>query len=154
MPIIQRLLLPGGSQGILSEISPGALPAKVAVLSNNLSYVAWFTQPYGVIFIPHGQDFTPPRPLPNDALLTPVQIEKFKTLCGYDEELTSTLYSGFKCGFLLHFRGACVAFFAKNFVSAQENPQIVSAKLFKECQADRLVGPFDHPPLSHFVYPL
>lgn len=70
-------------------------------------------------------------------------------------ELTSTLYSGFKFGFSLHFKGARVSFFANNLVSAQENPQIVSAKLFKECQADRLAGPFDHPPFVQFrVSPL
>ena len=94
--------------------------------------------------------------MPNPVLPTPVQIEKFRPLlCGYDVELTATLYFGFKFGFPLHFEGARVSFFANNLVSAQENPQIVSAKLFKECQAGQLAGPFDNPPFVNFrVSPL
>jgi hypothetical protein len=65
------------------------------------------------------------------------------------------LYYGFKYGFPLHFKGACSSFFANNLVSAQQNPEIVSAKPFKECQANRLAGPFDHPPFVKFcVSPL
>ena len=99
---------------------------------------------------------TPPRPPPNPALPTPVHIEKLRPLlCGYDVALTSMLYYGFKYGFPLHFKGARSSFFVNNLVSAQQNPEIVSAKLFKECQANRLAGPFDHPPLVNFrVSPL
>jgi hypothetical protein len=59
----------------------------------------------------------------------PVHIDKLRPLlCGYDVGLTSMLYYGFKYGFPLHFKGACSSFFANNLVSAQQNPEIVSAK--------------------------
>ena len=77
--------------------------------------------------------------LPNHALPTPVQIEKLRPLlCGYDSVLTSILYSGFKFGFPLHFRDIRVSFFAYNLISAQQNPEIVSAKISKGLAAGRL----------------
>ena len=76
-------------------------------------------------------------------------------LCGYDSALTSILSTGFKFGFPLHFRGDRISFFANNLISAQQNPEIVSAKISKELAAGRLAGPFDSPPLPNFrVSPL
>jgi hypothetical protein len=60
--------------------------------------------------------------------------------------LTFILYTGFKFGFSLHFEGTHTSFFANNLISAQQNPEIVSAKLSKELAAGRLAGPFDCPP--------
>ena len=46
-------------------------------------------------------------------------------------------------------------FFANNLISAQQNPEIVSAKISKELAAGRLAGPFNSPPLPNFrVSPL
>ena len=76
-------------------------------------------------------------------------------LCGYDSALTSILSTGFKFGFPLHFPGDRISFFANNLISAQQNPEIVSAKISKELAAGRLAGPFDSPPLPNFrVSPL
>ena len=48
-----------------------------------------------------------------------------------------------------------ISFFATNLISAQQNPEIVSAKISKELAAGRLAGPFDTPPFSNFrVSPL
>ena len=69
--------------------------------------------------------------------------------------MTSILYSGFKFGFSLHFEGTRTAFFVNNLISAQQNPDIVSAKLSKELAAGRLAGPFACPPFPQFrVSPL
>ena len=76
-------------------------------------------------------------------------------LCGYDSALTSVLCAGFTFGFPLHFRGDRISFFATNLISAQQNPEIVSAKISKELAAGRLAGPFDTPPFPNFrVSPL
>ena len=65
------------------------------------------------------------------------------------------MYSGFKFGFSLHFEGTRTSFFANNLISAQQNPDIVSAKLSKELAAGRLAGPFECPPFPKFrVSPL
>ena len=70
-------------------------------------------------------------------------------------ELVHALYNGFKFGFPIHFQGPRVSLNAKNLASAYERPQIVSAKIFKELEANRLAGPFDSPPFSTFrVSPL
>ena len=108
----------------------------------------WRSSPSHPGFRPSRQlHSTPPRLLSSPALPTPVQIENLRRLlCGYDTQLTSLLYSGFKFGFPLHFEGARILFFANNLISAQQNPEIVGAKLFKECQADQPAGPFAGPP--------
>ena len=65
------------------------------------------------------------------------------------------MYSGFKFGFSLHFEGTRTSFFANNLISAQQNPDIVGAKLSKELAARRLAGPFECPPFPKFrVSPL
>ncbi|CAB4014220.1 Hypothetical predicted protein, partial [Paramuricea clavata] len=104
-----------------------------------------------------GDTRTPlPRPRPNLVLPTPVRIDNLQPLlCGYDPGLTSILYTGFKFGFSLHFEETRTSFFANNLISAQQNPEIVSAKLSKELAAGRLAGPFDFPPFPKFrVSPL
>ena len=39
---------------------------------------------------------------------------------------------------------------ANNLVSAYQHPTIIDATLEKECQLGRILGPFQHPPLSNF----
>ena len=57
--------------------------------------------------------------------------------------------------FLSIFAEIVFHFFANNLISAQQNPEIVSAKISKELAAGRLAGPFDSPPLPNFrVSPL
>ena len=118
--------------------------------------MASFTLHCGVIFVVNNPPLNQPQLLPNHALPTPVQIEKLRPLlCGYDAELTSNLCDGFTFGFPLHFKGDRISFFATNLISAQQNPEIVSAKISKELAAGRLAGPFDSPPFPNFrVSPL
>ena len=69
--------------------------------------------------------------------------------------LALNLYNGFKFGFPLHFEGSRISIFGPNPVSAQRNPEIVSARLSKELAVDRLAGPFNSPPFPNFrVSPL
>ena len=76
-------------------------------------------------------------------------------LSGYEPSLISFLESGFKNGFSLHFEGEIHSIESKNLLSANENPEIVDAKLRKELEAHRLAGPFPSPPFSVFrVSPL
>ena len=85
-----------------------------------------------------------------------MQIEHLLPLLhGYDVDLVHALCNGFKFGFPIHFQGPRISLYAKNLASAYEHPQIVSAKIFKELEANRLAGPFDSPPFSTFrVSPL
>lgn len=87
---------------------------------------------------------------------TPIHIERLKPLLiGYDVGLASQLHNGFKFGFTLHFEGSRKSFFTTNLLSAQQNPEIVNAKLSKELAANRLAGPFNYPPFVNFrVSPL
>ena len=64
-------------------------------------------------------------------------------------ELVHALYNGFKFGFPIHFQGPRVSLYAKNLASAYEHRQIVSAKIFKELEANRLAEPFDSPPVQY-----
>ena len=76
-------------------------------------------------------------------------------LRGYDSTLTSILSSGFQFGFTFHFRGNRVFRFATSFITAQQNPEIVSAKNSKKITAGPLAGPFDRPTFPDFrVSPL
>jgi hypothetical protein len=76
-------------------------------------------------------------------------------LCGYDVHVVSLLHKGFTLGFPLHFSGDRISFCSKNLASAYEHPDIVSAKLDKELQANRIAGPFHEPPFPNFrVSPL
>ena len=69
--------------------------------------------------------------------------------------MTPILSTGFKFGFRHHFRGDRISFFANNLISAQQNPEIVSAKISKELAGGRLAEPFDSPPFPNIrVSPL
>ena len=53
---------------------------------------------------------------------------------------------GFREGFPLHYEGIRVSSDATNLLSALDNPEVVDAKLNKECEGGRLAGPFHKPP--------
>ena len=65
------------------------------------------------------------------------------------------LSKGFREGFPLHYEGIRVSSDATNLLSASDNPEVVDAKLKKECEAGRLAGPFHNVPFHPFrVSPL
>ena len=60
------------------------------------------------------------------------------------------LESGFTSGFPLHFDGPRCSQEDPNLLSAIQNPTIVSAKLSKELDAQRVAGSFSSPPFPVF----
>ena len=65
------------------------------------------------------------------------------------------LSKGFREGFPLHYESIRVSSDAINLLSVLDNPEVVDAKLNKECEAGRLAGPFHHVPFHLFrVSPL
>lgn len=65
------------------------------------------------------------------------------------------LSKGFREGFPLHYESIRVSSDATNLLSVLDNPEVVDAKLNKECEAGRLAGPFHHVPFHPFrVSPL
>ena len=84
------------------------------------------------------------KPLPHPALSrplsTPIKVDKLQLyLEGYPARSKQYLLDGFSFGFS-----------SKNLISAITNPTAVDAKLDKEIDLGRIVGPFDSRPFSVF----
>ena len=69
---------------------------------------------------------------------------------GYNIILKRFLVDGFRYGFRVNFVGGRVSYESPNLKSALERPDITRAKLRKECDAGRIVGPFSTPPFLNF----
>ena len=83
--------------------------------------------------------------------VTPVNVERLEILLhGYNPALTQYLIEGYSLGFRINFVGERCAMDSPNLKSALERPIVTSAKLQKECDAGRIVGPFATPPFSNF----
>ena len=83
--------------------------------------------------------------------VTPVKADRLEYfLQGYDMALTHYLIDGFRFGFRVHFVGERLAYELPHLKSALEQPELVKAKLGKECNAGRILGPFTTPPFSNF----
>ena len=83
--------------------------------------------------------------------VTPVKADRFENLLvGYSPALKTLLVDGFRNGFRISYIGELSSFESPNLQSALQNPEIVSAKLMKEIDAGRVVGPFKAPPFPNF----
>ena len=83
--------------------------------------------------------------------VTPVKVERLEILLhGYNPTLTRYLIEGFSWCFRINFVGERCAMDSPNLKSALECPVVASAKLQKESDAVRIVGPFATPPFSNF----
>ena len=83
--------------------------------------------------------------------VTPVKADRFENLlAGYSPALKTLLVDGFRNGFRISYIGELSSFESPNLRSALQNPEIVSAKLMKEIEAGRVVGPFKTPPFPNF----
>ena len=83
--------------------------------------------------------------------VTPVKVDRLEQLLtGYSPALKTFLVDGFRCGFRIHFFGEQSSFESPNLKSALQSPDIVSAKLQKEIDAGRIVGPFRTHPFPVF----
>lgn len=82
--------------------------------------------------------------------VTPVKVDRLKFfLHGYDRALANYLIDGFRFGFRVNFVGERLAYESPNLKSAIDQPDLVQAKLSKECAAGRIVGPFTTPPFPN-----
>ena len=71
-------------------------------------------------------------------------------LHGYDRVLKQFLVDGFRFGFHIHFVGKRFSSESPNLKSAVDQPVVPHAKLHKECDVGRIVGPFTAPPFPNF----
>ena len=76
--------------------------------------------------------------------VTPVKVDRLKFfLHGYDSALASYLIDGFRFGFRVHFVGERLSYESPNLKSAIDQPDLVKAKLSRECAAGRVAPPCD-----------
>ena len=105
-------------------------------------------QALSVIFVPQE-----PRPPANPSLVppTPVRINKLAPLLsGYSPSVADYLINVFCFGFPIPFQGHSSSIIAPNLLSAEQHSDVVERYLTKEVLAQRVAGPFTHPPFQHF----
>ena len=85
-------------------------------------------------------------------IVTPINFDRLsRHLEGYDINIKNILVNGFKFGFDIGYRGVPNSNInVSNLKSALERPIVVSEKIRKELEANRLVGPFPYPPFEFF----
>ena len=84
--------------------------------------------------------------------VAPIRVDRLDFLLhGYDRFLKQFLVYGFRFGFRIHFVGERFSSETPNLKSAVDQPVLTHAKLCKECDAGRIVGPFTVPPFQIFV---
>ena len=82
---------------------------------------------------------------------TPVKVDRLEQLLtAYSPALKTFLVDGSLFGFRTHFLGEKFSFESPNLKSILQSPEIVSAKLQKEIDTGRIVGPFHTHPLPGF----
>lgn len=124
--------------------APPALTALPVALDTSASHATATTPPL------HVKRRLPP-PATHPPLPTPVKILRLAALLqGYDHQIKQYLLDGFTAGFKVGFHGPLPPPCGRNLISAQQLPDVVSAKLNKELEAGRLAGPFPTPPLPQF----
>lgn len=120
----------------------------VVHLNMNATNVTKTIQAVSVIFVP--QDPSPPAK-PSLELPTPVRINRLAPLLsGYSTSAAEYLITGFCFGFPIPFQGSSSSTAAPNLLSAGQHPNVVDRYLAKEVLAQRVAGPFSHPPLPNF----
>ena len=83
-------------------------------------------------------------------LSTPIKVDKLQLyLEGYPARSKQYLLDGFSFGFSIDYVGPRQNFSSKNLISAITYPTAVDAKLDKEIDLGRIVGPFDTRPFSY-----
>lgn len=84
--------------------------------------------------------------------VTPVKVSRLKDLLSnYDIDLKKLLIDGFSFGFRVGSVGSPLARKSSNLRSAEEQPEVLADKLFKEWSEGRIVGPFIVPPFVDFI---
>ena len=70
---------------------------------------------------------------------------------GYDKNKTQFLVDGFRQGFRIDCNISPTYRLSGNLQSAKQHPEIVSQKLIKVIEANRIASPFSCPPFPNFV---
>ena len=82
--------------------------------------------------------------------VTPVRVDRLDFLLhGYDRFLKQFLVDGFGFGFRIHFVRERFSSESPNLKSTLDQPVVTYAKLRKECDAGRIVGPFTALPFPN-----
>ena len=88
------------------------------------------------------------KPLPWTPL-RPFILER--KLCNYpDKVFVKQLIDNLRQGCTIGYTGPQFTHLAPNLQSASQQPEAIDATLRDECEAGRILGPFDHPPLPNF----
>ena len=83
--------------------------------------------------------------------VTPVKVDRLESLlAGYSLPLKKFLVDGFRSGFRISYIGEYSHFESPNLQSALHSPDVAFAKLQKEIDAGRVVGPFHALPFPSF----
>ena len=121
---------------------------RVVHLNMNVINVIKTIQAPSVIFVP--QDLSP-SVKPSLALPTPVTINGLAPLLsGYSTSTAEYLINGFSLGFPIPFQGPSSSSSSPNLLSAEQHPGVIDHYLTKELLAQRVAGPFTHPPFQNF----
>ena len=83
---------------------------------------------------------------------TPINIYNLlrELLSHPDQTYVQALIANLQCGCDIGYRGSQFAHVSNNLTSASQQPDILEANITTECQAGRILGPFDTPPLPNF----
>ena len=116
----------------------------VVHLNMNATNVTKTIQAVGVIFVPQDPSLLVK---PSLELPTSVRINRLPPLLsGYSPSAAEYLITGFCFGFPIPSSSTA----APNLLSAGQHPDVVDHYLAKEVLAQRVAGPFSHPPLPNF----
>ena len=88
---------------------------------------------------------------PSLALPTPVRMNRLAPLLsGYSTSAAEYLINGFCLVFPIPFQGPSSSSASPNLLSAKQHPGVFDHYLTKELLAQRVAGPFTHPPFQNF----
>ena len=81
--------------------------------------------------------------------LRPFILER--ELCNYSDKIfVRQLIDSLRQGCKIGYTGPQFTYVAPNLQSASQQPEVIDATLRDECEAGRILGPFDQPPLPNF----
>ena len=93
----------------------------------------------------------PPPPVDQLPLVTPIRpLQLERELAFYpDKDFVSQLIHNIRHGCCIGYEGPHFPHIARHLPSARAHPHIISEALAKECQAERMAGPYSSPPLPN-----
>ena len=82
-------------------------------------------------------------------LMDPFILER--ELCNYPNKIfVRQLIDNLRQGCTIGYTGPQFTHLTPNLQSASQQPEAIDTTLRDECEAGRILGPFDHPPLPNF----